>query len=181
MRVSRFHCTVSADGDTVTVADTGGSGGTLVNGVKITRQELRHGDTIQVGETLMRFLTQPFTEATTVRNLSAPAEYDPAATDQLAELSGRTLVRYRVGKVLGKGSTGMVFRAHDTEHDRPVALKVMQPAFAQNDDDMQRFVRAMRAMMPLHHPHLIEVFAAGKNGPYCWAAMELVEEKASPT
>jgi serine/threonine protein kinase len=69
----------------------------------------------------------------------------------------------------------MVFRATDTEDGRTVALKVMQPAYARNDHDMQRFVRAMRAMMPLTHPNLVKVYAAGKNGPYCWAAMELVE------
>jgi serine/threonine protein kinase len=114
-------------------------------------------------------------DAETVKGLSTRAEYDPQAVDELATLSGRTLTRYAIGPVLGKGTTGMVFRATDTEDGRTVALKVMQPAYARNDDDMQRFVRAMRAMMPLTHPNLVKVYAAGKNGPYCWAAMELVE------
>src|SRR5688500_6477510 len=77
--------------------------------------------------------------------------------------------------VLGKGNAGMVVRAGDPETGRAVALKVMQPAFAANEGDVQRFVGAMQAMMPLKHPNLVEVYAAGKSGPYCWAAMELVE------
>ncbi len=175
MRVSRFHCTLSAEGDTVTLTDNGGSGGVMVNGSKVQTHTLAHGDTIQVGESLIRYLTGPYTEGTTIRALSTPAEYDPRATEQLAELSGRTLTRFQIGDVLGSGTTSMAFRATDTESGKEVALKVMQPAFAKNEDDVQRFVRAMKAMMPLKHPHLIEVFAAGKNGPYCWCAMELVE------
>src|SRR5262249_8001421 len=135
------------------VLDQGGSGGTLVNGVKVASKVLEHADTVQVGETILRFLTEPHTEAETVRGLSRPAEYDPAATDQLAELSGRMLTRFRIGEPLGKGSTGMVFRAEDSELGRTVALKVMQPAFARNEEDIQRFVRAMQAMLPLRHPN----------------------------
>src|SRR5688500_16926685 len=69
----------------------------------------------------------------------------------------------------------MVFRARDAESGQAVALKVMQPAYARNDDEMQRFVRAMRAMMPLRHENVVAVYSAGKSGPYCWAALELVE------
>jgi serine/threonine protein kinase len=68
-----------------------------------------------------------------------------------------------------------VFRACDTESGQEVALKVMHPDYARNDDEMQRFVRAMRTMLPLRHPNIITVYSAGKNGPYCWAALELVE------
>lgn len=176
IRASRHHCTLTADGSRVSVADNGGSGGTLVNGVAVTAPHLlRHGDTLQVGETVLRFLTGPVSEAPTVRGLTTPAEYDPAATEQLAELSGRTLTRYQIGEPLGMGTTGMVFRATDTEDGGEVALKVMQPAYASNEDDRQRFVRAMKAMLPLKHPNLVEVLAAGRSGPYCWAAMELVE------
>lgn len=174
-RVSRFHCTLSADGAAVTVADSGGSGGVLVNGAAVKARALAHGDAVQVGDTILRYLTGPYREADGVAGLSVPAEYDPRATEKLSELSGRTLVRYRIGDPLGAGNTGMVFRADDTESGRPVALKVMQPAYAANEADIQRFVRAMHAMMPLAHPNLVEVYAAGKSGPYCWAAMELVE------
>jgi serine/threonine-protein kinase len=72
----------------------------------------------------------------------------------------------------------MVFRARDTESGEMVALKVMQPAYARNDEEMQRFVRAMRVMMPIRHPNIVAVYAAGRSGPYCWAALELVEGEA---
>jgi serine/threonine protein kinase len=178
MRASRHHCEVIWDGSgPVALRDNGSVSGTVVNGTRVTETILKHGDTVQVGETILRFQTGPTADASTLQ-VGAPrpaAEYDEQATDQLAELTGRMLVRYQVGEVLGKGTTSMVFRAVNTEDGTPVALKVMQPAFARDEDEMGRFVRAMRAMLPLSHPNLVKVLAAGRNGPYCWAAMELVE------
>lgn len=174
-RVSRFHAELQVEGGAVTVLDNGGSGGTMVNGQKVTSLALRPGDSIQLGDSTLRYLTEPQGDAETLKKLPVPTEYDPAATDQLAELSGQAVSHYQVGRALGKGATGMVFRATDTKTNQAVALKVMQPAFARNDDDMQRFVRAMQAMLPLKHPNIVAVYAAGKSGPHCWAAMELVE------
>jgi serine/threonine-protein kinase len=40
---------------------------------------------------------------------------------------------------------------------------------------MQRFVRAMKTMLPLKHPNLVALLGAGKTGDYCWMAMEYLE------
>jgi serine/threonine-protein kinase len=40
---------------------------------------------------------------------------------------------------------------------------------------MQRFIRAMKTMMPLQHPNLVLLRGAGKSGVFCWVAMQLVE------
>jgi serine/threonine protein kinase len=175
-RVSRFHCDIVSEGGKVIIQDKGGSGGVIVNGNKVKEHVLQHNDLIQVGETLMRFQTEPASDgATTIRDLTRPAEYDPQATEQLAELSGRKLARYEIGEVLGKGDSSMLFKARDTESKKVVALKVMQPAFSRDEEEIQRFVRAMKTMMPLKHPNIIQLHGAGKNGPYCWVAMEYVE------
>ena len=177
MRVSRFHCELASEGGIVTVTDRGGSGGTLVNGQRIVVHILKHGDTIQLGEAMLKFLAREDAGASTLgpQAWAGNAESDPKAVERLAELSGRTLARFELGEPLGTGTTSMVFRARDTESGKTVALKVMQPAYARSDDDMQRFVRAMKTMMPLRHPNIVTVHAAGRSGPYCWAALELVE------
>jgi serine/threonine protein kinase len=175
-RVSRFHCDFQSEGEQVTVVDQGGSGGTLVNGIKVAKLVLKHGDVVQVGDTQLRFQTGPASEEETLKgNPIANAEYDPKATEQLAELSGRDLAHFRLGSVLGKGVSSVVFRATDTADGKSVALKVMQPAFARHEDEMQRFVRAVKTMLPLRHPNLVTLYGAGKSGPYCWVSMELVE------
>jgi serine/threonine protein kinase len=174
-RASRLHCEVSRDGETIAVRDNNSSAGTLVNGTKVTTQTLHHGDAVQIGDTLLRYQERAADEPSTVTDGPRPAEQDARATEQLAELSGRTLSHFEIGELLGKGTSSMVFRAQDTEDGKTVALKVMRPSFSQGAEEMQRFVRAMKTMMPLQHANLVRLYGAGKSGPYCWASMELVE------
>src|ERR1700677_2954015 len=54
-QVSRNHCEVSVDGGRTMVSDSGSVGGTFLNDQRITSQELRTGDVIRVGETVLRF------------------------------------------------------------------------------------------------------------------------------
>jgi len=174
-RVSRYHCEIVAEGGKVVVKDAGGSGGVLINGKKITEHTLENGDLLQVGETLMKYQTEPAAASSTMTNLSQPAEHDPESVAQLAELSGRRLSRFEIGKVLGQGQAAMVFKAVDTTDGKMVALKVMLPEFAKDTEEMDRFVRAMKTVTALKHPNLIAFRGAGKNGPYCWVAMEYVD------
>jgi serine/threonine protein kinase len=176
-RVSRQHCEVRLADGKVTVAHRGGSGGTLVNGVPIDERVLNHGDTIQVGDTVLKYLAHAAADApsTLAGGLTPPADMPAESVAQLASLTGQTLARYLIGPPLGRGGTSMVFRATDTADGQAVALKVMLPAYSRNEDEVQRFVRAMKTMLPLRHPHLVAVLAAGRTGDYCWSAMELVE------
>jgi len=176
-RVSRHHCEVRLDGGAVTVVHRGGSGGTLVNGVPVDERKLNHGDTVQVGDTVFKFLAHAAADvpSTLAGGLTPPTDMPAESVAELARLTGQTLAHYKIGESLGRGSTSMVFRATDTDDGQAVALKVMLPAYSRNDDEVQRFVRAMKTMLPLRHPNLVAVLAAGKTNPYCWSAMELVE------
>jgi serine/threonine-protein kinase len=77
--------------------------------------------------------------------------------------------------MLGVGGSGVVFRATDFKENREVALKVYTPEFAENDEALQRFIRAVKTMLPMRHSNLVTLFGGGKTGPYCWMAMEFVE------
>jgi serine/threonine protein kinase len=171
--VSRVHCEVQVEGDEVTVIDSNSAGGTFVNGKKTSQQKLSPGDILQVGGTQFKIqVVGP--EATTLAP-QAEAKARPAATEPLAALSGQALSHYEIGPVLAKGQSALLFRARDTKENRTVALKVLVPEFSQNDEEMQRFVRAMKTMLPLRHPNLVALYGAGKTGPYCWIAMEYVD------
>jgi serine/threonine-protein kinase len=69
----------------------------------------------------------------------------------------------------------MVFRGTDQQKNQPVAIKVLFPEFSGDDQQKERFVRAMQTMLPIRDEHIVALYAAGKNGPYCWAAMEYIE------
>jgi serine/threonine-protein kinase len=93
----------------------------------------------------------------------------------LYDLSGKQLAHFQIGPVIAPGKTGVVFRARDTREGKDVALKVFLPEFSADDDEVQRFLRAMKTTLRLRHPHLVAVLSAGRSGRLCWVAMELVE------
>jgi serine/threonine protein kinase len=173
LRASRAHCQVVREGDQVTVICLGGSGGTVVNGKPVQKQALKPGDVLRVGDTQMRLQIGDL-PVDAMRDAPGAAGDKAAKPDQLRALSGQKLSHFDVGPVIGQGSTCMVFHATDTTDNRAVALKVLLPEFVRDDEEVQRFVRAVKTVLPLRHPNLIAVYGAGKTGPHCWVAMEYV-------
>ena len=174
LRASRSHCQVIREGDRVTVVCLGGSGGTLVNGKPVQQQVLKPGDVLRVGDTQMRVQIGDLPVDGLRDAPAAAAGATTAKPDQLKALSGGQLSHFDVGPVIGQGSTCMVFQATDTTNNRPVALKVLLPEFAKEEEEVQRFVRAIKTVLPLRHPNLVAVYAAGKTGQHCWVAMEYI-------
>jgi serine/threonine protein kinase len=177
-RVSRNHCQVILEADRVTVVDNDSQGGTFVNGKRVKRQVLELGDVVQVGDTQLRLQVGdlPLDAVQELAKQIPQAALKPMAptADQLRALSGQKLSHYDVGPVIGEGTSGIVFHATDAKDNRPVALKVLLPEFSRDDEEVKRFIRGMKTALPLRHPNLITVYGAGKNGPYCWVAMEYV-------
>lgn len=77
----------------------------------------------------------------------------------MAELEGRTLDRYELRRLIGKGGMANVYEAYDPSFHRVVAVKV----FKREDEEMlRRFIREAHVMAGLHHPHLVEVYDTGE-------------------
>jgi serine/threonine protein kinase len=170
-RVSRVHCHVWLDEGATMLSDAGSMNGTRVNGRRVASQQLQPGDLIHVGDTKLAFrLEAPRAAAAALR-----AGARLPRMESLKDLAGHTLWHYALEGVLGRGATGIVFRAHDVRNGKPAAVKVLAPQFASTDEQRQRFVRAMKTMLPVRHENIVRLYAAGKKGPFCWAAMELVE------
>ncbi|HKS75283.1 MAG TPA: sigma 54-interacting transcriptional regulator [Terriglobales bacterium] len=54
--LSRRHCLIAGGGERFTIKDSGSRNGTLLNGMPVEEQGLRHGDQISVGESVIVFL-----------------------------------------------------------------------------------------------------------------------------
>lgn len=173
--VSRSHCLLEVDGGTFRLLDQQSASGTLVNDERIGQHALKPGDVIRIGGTEMRFVLGSAGDDSTM--VGAPADPPKPAlnSSQLKDLVGQSIAHFQLQKVLASGMTGLVLLARDTKANRPAAVKVLWPEISKREDEMQRFVRAMKTMMPIRHENLIEIYAAGKNGPYCWVAMEYVD------
>ncbi len=169
--VSRVHFQLKIADQTVLIADQGSSSGTLVDGKNVDSVEIPIGTVIQIGDSRLRLDSDGSPDKTVV-----PAGRTPLAeVKPLFQLIGTELGPYKLTEIIGKGKSGMVFKAFDAEKNRDAAVKVLTPQFTANDEQRQRFVRAMKTMLPIKDPRIVRLYNAGINGPYCWSAMEYIE------
>ena len=68
-----------------------------------------------------------------------------------------------------------VYRGADTRLDRPVAIKIMDPRFADDRSFVERFEREARSAAQLHHPNIVTVHDQGVDGDHVFLVMELVD------
>jgi serine/threonine protein kinase len=88
---------------------------------------------------------------------------------------GTRLDAYRLTGVLGKGGMSTVYLAEKEGEEKPVAVKVLEPRLARDDEFRQRFLRESRYASSLHHPNVIRVEAAGECDGLLYMAMDYVE------
>jgi serine/threonine protein kinase len=81
---------------------------------------------------------------------------------------------YRLEERIGSGGMAVVFRARDERLGRLVALKILAPGLAADDQFRQRFVRESRAAAAVDDPHIIPVFEAGEAEGVLFIAMRYV-------
>ncbi|HEX8493794.1 MAG TPA: serine/threonine-protein kinase [Pyrinomonadaceae bacterium] len=84
--------------------------------------------------------------------------------------------RFRIECEIGTGGMGTVYRATHLGLERPVAVKIIKPEFAADQDVADRFMREARTMAKLRHPHAAMIFDAGNlpDGRH-FIVMEFVE------
>jgi serine/threonine protein kinase len=172
LQVSRVHCELQVAGGKFRIIDNGSAGGTLVNGRKVNEQDLEPGDTIQIGGTQLKLLLAGAHDQNTV--LASPNPMPKSATPQTS-LTGQTISNYEVGPILAKGQSGTVYTARDTRDGKQVAFKVLGPEATDTEEEIQRFVRAMKTAVTLKHDNIVQIYGAGKTGTVCWTAMEFVD------
>src|SRR3954454_20676619 len=82
---------------------------------------------------------------------------------------------YRIEAVAGQGGVGVVYRATQLGLDRAVALKVITPAFAHDEEFRVRFKRESKLAASIEHPNVIPVYEAGEHDGVLFLAMRYVE------
>jgi serine/threonine-protein kinase len=100
------------------------------------------------------------------------------ATESLSTATGRfpvgarTLGRWRVVRRLGSGGFARVYRAHDEELDVDVAIKLLRPELAADEELVERFRREAMTAVRLRHPNVVTVLTVGRlDSPFDGAAV----------
>jgi serine/threonine protein kinase len=99
-------------------------------------------------------------------------EFDPAPP---LPRPGDRLDAFLLEVSIGVGGMGAVFRAHDGQLDRTVALKILPAEQARDVESVQRFYQEGRAAARLDHENIARVYTIGQSGPYHYIAFEFIE------
>ncbi len=92
-----------------------------------------------------------------------------------SSLVGQRLGRYEIRREIGRGGMGMVFEGFDTLLQRVVAIKVLPPQFAFDEDFVRRFHREAVASAQLHHTNVVTIHDVGEHAGFHYLVMEYLE------
>jgi serine/threonine-protein kinase len=88
--------------------------------------------------------------------------------------AGSRIAGYRLEEQIGEGGMAVVFRARDERLQRQVALKILTPALAADEEFRRRFIRESRSAAAVDDPHIVPVFEAGEANGVLFIAMRYV-------
>src|SRR5262249_26616450 len=103
--------------------------------------------------------TEPFV-CSACGSTVVPPDAPPARLSRRGR--GRRLGRFEVLQQVGTGAFGNVYRAHDPQLDRVVALKIPRAGIA-GREHLERFLREARLAAQLRHPAIVTVYEVGEH------------------
>ena len=87
---------------------------------------------------------------------------------------GSMIAGYRIDSLIGRGGMAVVYRAEDMRLGRKVALKLLPPQLAGNEQFRQRFIQESRMAASLDHPNIVPIYEAGEADGQLFIAMRYV-------
>ena len=113
--------------------------------------------------------------AGTPDDVSDATRYESLPTASWTPLPiGESIGRYRLQSLLGEGTFGRVYLAHDSQLDRPVALKVAKTHELGDAVLLAAFLAEARSAARLRHPGIVTIYEVGSAGEFHFIAMEHV-------
>jgi len=91
------------------------------------------------------------------------------------EQTGTRVGAYLLGRSIGRGGMGVVYRATHIHLGREVALKVLAPELSGSNEFRERFLRESRLAASLDHPNVVTVYDAGDSEGTLYIAMRYVD------
>jgi hypothetical protein len=108
---------------------------------------------------------------TSLRKKTGKPRTRPTVSPDLVHL----LSGYEIVKRLGQGGMGTVYKARDLIGSRWVAVKLLAPFLASDEEYVKRFFQEARNLQKLHHPNIVSAYDAGVTGDHKFFIMEFVD------
>jgi serine/threonine protein kinase len=85
-----------------------------------------------------------------------------------------TLGRFQLKRQLGQGAQSTVWLAHDPRMERDVAIKVLRPSAAADDQAIKQWLQEARSVGRVKHPSIVPVYEADIQDQYAYLVFEYV-------
>ncbi|MBK7863624.1 MAG: protein kinase [Archangiaceae bacterium] len=118
-------------------------------------------------------LSQPGVHAEDEAHVESVEIVDP-------DLTGQSLGKYAIEKIIGEGAMGRVYLARHTRIGRQAAIKVLKAEHARSRELVQRFIQEATAVNAIKNDHIVEVYDFGEDllpdgSSRVFCVMELLE------
>jgi serine/threonine protein kinase len=87
---------------------------------------------------------------------------------------GSRLAQYRIVEKIGAGGMGIVYRAHDEELLRDVAIKVLPAGSLEDAEARRRFKQEALVLARINHPNIATLYGAGAENEVDFLVMEFI-------
>lgn len=115
------------------------------------------------------------TKKATASSGNAAKEVDQFHQTVADPLIGKTVDgRYRIEELIGEGGMGNVYRAHDLDKDRDVAVKFLQGEISEAESAIGRFKREFDTAFAVSHRNVVKILDIGRHNGNTYIAMEYV-------
>jgi len=83
--------------------------------------------------------------------------------------------RYEITELIGVGGMADVYKAMDVMENRTVAVKILKPEFAENEEFLRRFRNESKAIAVLSHPNIVKIYDVGFTDEIQFIVMEYID------
>jgi serine/threonine-protein kinase len=161
---SRIHFMVEVNPPHCRLLDMDSRNGTCVNGARVGTTDLKDGDQIRAGRTILRVTIEGGAAARAPLPETLPAT--PAVAPQIPG--------YDILEQLGRGGMGVVYKARRREDGTLVALKTITPSVKGTRREIDYFLREAQILRQLDHPNIVAFHEIGEADGRLYFAMEYV-------
>jgi serine/threonine-protein kinase len=170
--LSDRHFLIEVGDPRARVTDLNSRNGIRVNGRKVLTAELKDGDEVRAGQTVLQLSVDP-----TAKPLPVARRVDD-------KTDGTAVAGYEIDKEVGRGVHGVVYRATRQADGERVAIKIIRPAAGVGERQIGQFVEDVRQLTDLSEGSVVGLLDSGVIGstPYLvteWLSGPTVEQVVS--